>query len=94
MDSYNSIKAKQPPGTIQNQYSKPNHIGSRKNILCVIPVNDNLGIVEYQAKTDIYIDFGNAEPLNLSNLHIRVLDKNLQEVTTNGISVITLLVSG
>jgi len=65
--------------------------GERKNILAVIPVNDSIGVVEYQAQNDIFIDFDNAQPITMANMRLRILDKNLDPITTNGISVITLL---
>ena len=65
--------------------------GGRKNIIAVIPVNDSDGVVEYQAQNDIFIDFDNAQPMTLANIRLRILDKNLDQITTNGISVITLL---
>ena len=65
--------------------------GGRKNILAVIPVNDSMGVVEYQAHNDIFIDFDNAQPITIANMRVRILDKNLDTITTNGISVITLL---
>lgn len=65
--------------------------GGRKNIIAVIPVNDSNGVVEYQAQNDIFIDFDNAQPITMANMRLRILDKNLDPITTNGISVITLL---
>jgi hypothetical protein len=65
--------------------------GGRKNIIAVIPVNDSIGVVEYQAHNDIFIDFDNAQPITMANIRLRILDKNLDQITTNGISVITLL---
>jgi len=65
--------------------------GGRKNIIAVIPVNDSDGVVEFQASNDIFIDFDNAQPMTLANIRLRILDKNLDQITTNGISVITLL---
>jgi hypothetical protein len=65
--------------------------GGRKNIIAVIPVNDSFGVVEYQAQNDIFIDFNNSEPMRLANMRVRILDKNLEPITTTGISVLTLL---
>ena len=65
--------------------------GNRKNIIAVIPVNDSDGVVEYQSKSDIFIDFDNKQPITMANMRLRILDKNLDQITTNGISVITLL---
>ena len=65
--------------------------GRRLNILATIPINDNGGIVQFDANEAIYIDLDNSFKQNISNLRLRVLDKNLQEVQTVGMSVLTLL---
>ena len=65
--------------------------GGRKNIIAVIPVNDSTGVIEYQSHSDIFIDFDNIQPITIANMRIRILDKNLDQITTNGIAVITLL---
>tara|TARA_R110000772_G_scaffold167111_1_gene278717 strand:+ start:986 stop:2734 length:1749 start_codon:yes stop_codon:yes gene_type:complete len=65
--------------------------GKRRNILDVIPINNNTGIVEFSANESLFIDLNNAQPINLTNLHIRVLDKSLAPVETVGTSVITIL---
>ena len=66
--------------------------GRRYNILAVIPKNDNTGILEFEPNELTYIDIDNAQSQILKNLNIRVLDKNLQPITTNGKSIITLLI--
>ena len=65
--------------------------GKRRNILDVIPINNSTGIVEYAANEALYIDIKNAEPINITNLDIRVLNKDLQPIDTVGMSVITVL---
>ena len=65
--------------------------GKRRNILDVIPINNATGVVEYAANEALYIDIKNAEPINITNLDIRVLNKNLQPIETVGMSVITVL---
>lgn len=65
--------------------------GRRKSILATIPINNNSGIVEYRANDPIYIDFDNRFPQELKNIRLRVLDKNFDEVSTTGESVMTLL---
>lgn len=70
------------------------HRGRRQNILATIPVNDNNGILEYRANELVYIDLDNKYPQTLKNLRLRVLNKNFDEITTTGISVMTLLIKG
>ena len=65
--------------------------GKRRNILAVIPKNDSTGIIEFEANEVLYIDINNAEPININNLNLRVLNKKLEPIETSGVSVITLL---
>tara|TARA_R110002074_G_scaffold9087_1_gene36544 strand:+ start:417 stop:2165 length:1749 start_codon:yes stop_codon:yes gene_type:complete len=65
--------------------------GKRRNILAVIPKNDSSGIIEFEANEVLYIDINNAEPININNLNLRVLNKKLEPIETSGVSVITLL---
>tara|TARA_R110000803_G_scaffold111697_2_gene180145 strand:+ start:1783 stop:3552 length:1770 start_codon:yes stop_codon:yes gene_type:complete len=65
--------------------------GKRRNILDVIPVNNNSGIVEYNANEALFIDINNSQPLNITNLSIRILNKDLKPVLIVGTSVITIL---
>jgi len=71
-------------------YSDQNR-GKRRNILGVIPINNNNGIVEYNANEALYIDMNNAAPINITNLDIRILSKTLNPIETVGTSVITIL---
>ena len=65
--------------------------GKRRNILDVIPVNNNSGIVEYNANEALFIDINNSKPLNITNLSVRILNKDLKPVLIVGTSVITIL---
>jgi hypothetical protein len=67
-------------------------VGKRMNIIATIPVSDSSGAVEFQANEVQYIDMDNKAPTAIRNLKLRVLDKSLQEITTNGMSVMTLLI--
>ena len=67
-------------------------VGKRANILATIPVNNNDGIVEFQANEVLYIDFDNKGETAIRNLRLRVLDKSLQPVLVEGMSVMTLLI--
>ena len=77
-------------GSVGIPYSDQNR-GKRRNILGVIPINNNNGIVEYNANEALYIDINNAEPINITNMHIRILSKDLNPIETVGSSVITIL---
>ena len=66
--------------------------GRRKNILATIPVNDNNGIVEFQPNELVFIDLDNKFPQEIKNLKLRVLDKNFDQVQTDGESILTLLI--
>tara|TARA_R110000803_G_scaffold42235_1_gene90706 strand:- start:4668 stop:6491 length:1824 start_codon:yes stop_codon:yes gene_type:complete len=66
--------------------------GRRLNILATIPVNDNNGVVEFDSNELVYIDFDNKYPQEIKNLRLRVLNKNLEPILTNGKAVMTLLI--
>jgi len=85
-----SFDASQSRGLLLND-PKASKIGRRLNILATIPVNNNSGIVEYDSNELVYIDMDNEYPQNISNLRLRVLDKDLKPVNTKGQSVMTLL---
>ena len=76
--------------TIPND--KKSKRGRRLNILATIPVNDNNGFVEFNSNELVYIDFDNKFPQTIKNIRLRVLDKNFDEIETNGESVMTLLI--
>ena len=67
-------------------------VGRRANILATIPVNNNSGIVEFQSNEVLFIDMDNKAPTAIRNLRLRVLDKTLQPITVEGMSVMTLLI--
>ena len=75
------------PTTTYNQMK-----GRRLNILATIPVNDNNGVVEFDSNELVYIDFDNKYPQEIKNLRLRVLNKNLEPILTNGKAVMTLLI--
>lgn len=66
--------------------------GRRYNILATIPINDNNGFVEFNANELVYIDLDNKFPQVIKNIRLRVLNKNFDEIETNGESVMTLLI--
>ena len=66
--------------------------GRQLNILATIPVNNNSGYVEYRANELVYIDIDNRYPLELKNLRLRVLDRNLDPIAQIGVGVMTLLI--
>lgn len=67
-------------------------VGKRMNIIATIPVNNNDGIIEFQASEVLFIDFDNKAPTAIRNLKLRVLDKSLDNIVTSGVSVMTLLI--
>jgi len=67
-------------------------VGKRANILATIPVNNSSGIVEFSANEVLYIDFDNKGETAIRNLRLRVLDKSLQPILVEGMSVMTLLI--
>ena len=67
-------------------------VGKRANILATIPVNNSTGIVEFSANEVLYIDFDNKGETAIRNLRLRVLDKSLQPILVEGMSVMTLLI--
>ena len=66
--------------------------GRRLNILATIPKNDNSGFLEYEPNELTYIDFDLSQNQVLKNLELRVLNKNLDPLTTFGLSIMTLLI--
>ena len=85
-----SFNASESRGLLLND-PKASKIGTRLNILATIPVNNNSGIVEFDSNELVYIDMDNEYPQTISNLRLRVLDKDLKPVITKGDSVMTLL---
>ena len=85
-----SFDASTTQGLLTND-PKASKIGKRANILATLPINDNDGFVETSVNELVYIDLDNQLPQNISNLRLRVLDKELFPVKTTGTSVMTLL---
>ena len=77
---------------IINADSQNIHRGRRQNILATIPTNDNNGIIEYNTNELVYIDLDNKYPQILKNLRLRILNKNFDEISTTGMSILTLLI--
>lgn len=72
---------------------EPNEMrGRRLNILATIPKNDNSGYLEFVAEVPTFIDLDNKYPQQLKNIRLRVVDKDLNPISTLGTSIITLLV--
>lgn len=70
--------------------------GTRRNILAVIPsaeINEqsSAGIV-YEANNLIWINLNNYEKLNLRNMRLRVLQRDLTPIEMKGLAVMTVLV--
>ena len=76
----------------QTNVANDDVVGKRMNIIATIPVSDSTGVVEFQSNEVLYIDMDNKAPTAIRNLKLRVLDKSLQEITTNGMSVMTILI--
>ena len=77
---------------VSAQNNKQPKRGRRLNILATIAVNDNSGYLEYRANELVYIDLDNKYPQIIKNLVLRVLNKNLEPIQTNGSAVMTLLI--
>lgn len=89
--SYDASKFNYDKGSTQN--IKQSNRGRQLNILATIPVNDSTnGIVEYDANELVYIDLDNKFPQVLKNIRLRILDKNFNEISTIGTSILTLLI--
>ena len=76
-----------------NQSKFPNQMrGRRQNILATIADNDNTGYLEFKAEVPTFIDLDNRFKQELKNIKIRVLDKDLNPLTTVGKSILTILI--
>jgi len=67
-------------------------MGSRKNILATIPLNNDESIVNYEPNEIVYIDIKNDNKLNIRNLELRVLDNNFQPIRIVGEADMCLLI--
>ena len=81
--NYGQISANKEPNEMR---------GRRLNILATIPKNDNSGYLEFVAEVPTFIDLDNKYPQQLKNIRVRVVDKDLNPISTLGTSIITLLV--
>ena len=76
-----------------NRSKFPNQMrGRRLNILATIADNDNTGYLEFKAEVPTFIDLDNRFKQELKNIKIRVLDKDLNPITTLGKSILTILI--
>ncbi len=70
----------------------------RKNILASIPISEriltNTGIIQYEPNTLFFIDLKNDFPLTLRNIRARIVTDDFQEIITEGLSTISIIVRG
>ncbi|DAC81785.1 TPA_asm: penton+ [Monosiga MELD virus 2] len=73
--------------------SYDSYSGNKKSILATVtnPVSI-LGRVVYNASYPLFIRLNNARKLNFRNIQARILDEEMNPITINGVSTITLLV--
>lgn len=68
----------------------------RKNILASIPISErlltNTGIIQYEPNTPFFIDLKNDFPLTLRNIRARIVTDDFQEIATEGLSTISIIV--
>jgi len=68
----------------------------RKNILATIPISEriltNTGIIQYEPNTPFYIDLKNDFPMTLRNIRARITTDDFQEIATEGLSTISIIV--
>ena len=64
----------------------------RMNILATIPAeNTSTGILNYDVNERVCVSINNTQNLTIRNLRIRVLDKNLNPIITEGNAIMTIL---
>lgn len=66
--------------------------GGRKNILSVIPQSDSNETVIYEPNSFIFVDLDNTNAINIRNIKARILKNDYSEITTSGLSTLTLLI--
>ena len=71
----------------------------RKNILAVVPVNENNVnqqnfVLQYEANNQNFISIRNESTLSLRNIRARIVNSNMQPIETEGLSHIVLLIKG
>ena len=64
----------------------------QRNLLSVIPVGDDTGIIRFSASPPIYIDANNQGGISLKNIRIRVLNADGSAVNSLGLSTATILI--
>ena len=65
----------------------------RMNILATIPAeNTTTGILNYDVNERVCVSLSNAFDLQLRNLRVRVLDKNLEPIITENNAIMTILI--
>lgn len=65
--------------------------GERKNILAMIPKNNNEGFVEYETNFPYFIDMRNVKE-NIRNITARILRADLEPVVMGGLASMTILI--
>ena len=64
----------------------------RMNILATIPAeNTSTGILNYDVNERVCVSINNTQNLTIRNLRIRVLDKHLNPIITEGNAIMTIL---
>ncbi len=71
----------------------------RKNILAVVPVNENNVnqqnfVLQYEASNQNFISIRNESTLSLRNIRARIVNSNMKPIDTDGLSHIVLLIKG
>ena len=65
----------------------------RMNILATIPAeNTTTGILNYDVNERVCVSLSNTFDLQLRNLRVRVLDKNLEPIITENNAIMTILI--
>ena len=67
--------------------------GQRENILAVIPQSDNDNRLLYTPPYPVFLDIDNNQPLSIRNIRARVLRGDLSEVNSEGLCVMTVILS-
>ena len=67
-------------------------IRGQRNLLSVIPVGDDTGIIRFSASPPVYIDANNQGGISLKNIRIRVLNADGSAVDSLGLSTATILI--
>tara|TARA_Y100000114_G_scaffold106727_1_gene99988 strand:+ start:692 stop:2233 length:1542 start_codon:yes stop_codon:yes gene_type:complete len=66
--------------------------GQRANILSVIPSKNEAGKIVYEPPYPTFIDLNNKDPINLRNLHIRVVREDYSTIIIEGLATIVVLI--